>query len=120
MLGAVLCVLTACTAPTPPVAKSQADTETFWVLDTAVVHKLETRVVMPVGAKPVRAFTRYYEPGFDHGRRVVFGLLTEDGDRQVHISDHTPISMDGGCSIVTLTYDVAKGQIMSIACNGVA
>lgn len=100
--------------------KSQADTDTFWVLDLAVVHKLEARIDMPDGAKPIRAFTRYYEPGFNHGRRVLFGLLTEDGDQQIHISGHAPISMDGGCSIVTLTYDVAKGQVMSIACNGVA
>lgn len=100
-------------------AKSQADTESFWVLDPAVVHRLEARIVMPEGAEPVGAYTRYYEAGFDHGRRTVFGLLTEDGDKQIHIG-HRPIVLDRGCSVIQLTFDVASGQVTSIGCNGLA
>ncbi len=97
--------------------KSHANTDTFWVLDPAVVHKLEAQIVMPEGAKPISVYTRYYEPGFDHGRRTVFGLLTEKGDRQIHIG-HQPIVMDGGCSVVDLTFDVATKQVTSIKCHG--
>jgi hypothetical protein len=97
--------------------KAHADTDTFWVLYLAVVHNLEARIVMPQGAKPISAFTRYYEPGFDHGRRTVFGLLTEKGDKQIHMGQ-VPIVMDGGCSVVDLTFDVATNQVTSIKCYG--
>jgi hypothetical protein len=74
---------------------------------------------MPYGAKPIGVYTRYYEPGFDHGRRIVFGLLTEQGDKQIHIG-HQPVIMDGGCSVVDLTFDVAANKVTSIKCHGPA
>jgi hypothetical protein len=73
---------------------------------------------MPDGAKPIEAYTRYYEPGYDTGRRVVFGVLTEKGDKQIHMSGSHPIIMDGGCSVVNLVFDVAAGQVTSISCQG--
>jgi hypothetical protein len=42
-----LSVLAACMCLGLPMTKSYADTDTFWVLDPAVVHKLEVRIVMP-------------------------------------------------------------------------
>jgi hypothetical protein len=117
--GRLLWVLVACLGLELPATKSSADTATFWVLNPAVVHKLEARIVMPEGAKPIGVYTRYYEPGFDHGRRTVFGVLTEEGDKQIHIG-HQPMIMDGGCSVLDLTFDVATNRVTSINCHGVA
>jgi hypothetical protein len=120
-LGQLLWVLAACIGLDISLSKSLADTDAFWVLEPLVVHRLEARIVMPKGANPIDAYTRYYESGFDHGRRTVFGLLTEGGDRQIHISGHNPVSpLDGGCSVVNLTFDVATGQVTLIECNGLA
>jgi hypothetical protein len=99
---------------------ARGDTDSFWTLEPKTVSRMEARIVMPVGAKPLAAFTRYYEPGFDHGRRVVFGLLTERGDRKIHIGPNHPIAVDGGCSVVNTLYDVEADRITSITCNGVA
>jgi hypothetical protein len=76
---------------------------------------------MPKGAKPIGAYTRHYEQGFDQGRRILFGLLTEGGDKQIHIFGHNPPSpLDGGCSVVNLTFDLETGQVTMIGCNGLA
>ena len=75
---------------------------------------------MPKGAKPVGAYTRYYQPGYDHGRRVVFGVLTQEGDKQIHIAGSPLLGFDNGCSVVNLTFDVGERRVTSIACDGVA
>jgi len=98
-----------------PAAKSQPYPP--WTLDPAIVRQLEARAVMPEGTKPIDAYTRYYVPGYDHERRVVYGLLKEGGDKRIHLSNG-PIIMDGGCSVVELIFDVTAGQVTSIKCNG--
>jgi hypothetical protein len=98
-------------------ARSQPYPDPPWALDAGMVGQLETRAVMPPGAKPIDAFTRYYVPGYDHGRRVVYGLLKEGGDKHIHFSNG-PIIMDGGCSVVELVFDVTADQMTSIKCHG--
>jgi hypothetical protein len=95
-----------------------ADTESFWTLGPKTVSQMEAQILMPAGAKPIAAYTRYYEPGFDHGRRVVFGMLLEGRDRKVHIGPNHPIVLDGGCSVVNALYDVEADRITFIKCGG--
>lgn len=101
------------------VVHAEAVQDVPWTLDPATVSRVEAKIVMPGTAKSLKEFTRYYEPGFDRGHRTVFGLLKEGGDKQVHIG-HGPIIMDGGCSVIELTYDVGSDTIISIACHGEA
>jgi hypothetical protein len=79
------------------------------------------RKSMPKGAMPIAAYTRYYKPSLEHGRRVVFGYFDEEGDKKIHISKSLPPGpFDGGCSIIYVSFDVEAGKILSIACDGVA
>ena len=100
-----------------PTARAQPYPDPPWTLDAAIVGQLEARAVMPGGAKPIDAFSRYYVPGYDHGRRVVYGRLKEGGDKRIHFSNG-PIIMDGGCSVVELVFDVTTSQMTSIKCQG--
>ena len=100
-------------------AKAQPYPDPPWTLDGSIIEQLEARVVMPADAKPIDNFTRYYVPGYDHGRRVVYGFLKEGGDKRIHLSNG-PVIVDGGCSVVNLVFDVAEGQVTSIKCNGLA
>jgi len=95
-IGPIVCVAAIAAAGIRP-AKA---IDVPWTLGTAMVKKVETEIVMPKGAGPLSAYTRYYEAGFDHGRRIVFGELLLGGDRRIHLSDHPPLVIDGGCWVV--------------------
>ena len=117
-LELLLGLIAACLCVQLPLAKSQPYPDPPWTLDSAVVRTLEAKILMPGGAQRIEAYTRYYEPGYDNGRRIVFGVLTANGDKQIHTSGNLPIILDGGCSVVKLAFDVAASQMMYIACGG--
>ncbi|MNU66841.1 hypothetical protein D3C71_561630 [compost metagenome] len=42
------------------------------------------------------------------------------GRRGVHIDEPFPMIFDGGCSVVTLSFDYQSGRVLTAHCNGVA
>jgi len=81
---------------------------------------------MPAGAEPLAAYARRYGGAIEDGRRVIWGSFALRGlmpnDAAIEIFDHMPPPLweDGGCSIVTLKFDVPSKRIVWIACNGEA
>jgi hypothetical protein len=91
----------------------------------ALMARIEARVVMPRGADPIAGYDRAYawDPDAPAASRVIAIYVRVDANwvgRRWVAADALPVVMDGGCSVVTLTYDVASDRVEQIGCNGYA
>jgi hypothetical protein len=107
------------TRQTAPAATSGPTAE-----EIAIMDRLEPRGLrMPRGAGPLSSYTRYYawQARGDGARRVVavwVNLAGEPPGRHWVTEREFPLIFDGGCSVITLSYDVATRYIEHITCNG--
>jgi hypothetical protein len=79
------------------------------------IDQLEARITMPVGARDLHAYTRYYAQ--TGGLLDAVFIAGVDEVRIVSL-DQLPQIFDGGCDVVHAKYDLATGHIQSIFCNG--
>ena len=87
-----------------------------------IMDRIEGTVVMPAGASPLPLYGRCYAlESRDDGVRKVLGTYVREGRPERHWvnQNELPLVMDGGCNIVTLTYDVDADRIERVECNGV-
>ena len=88
-----------------------------------LMDEIERQVRLPEGAGPLASYARYYawQQRDDGYRKVVavFERLTgaPPGRRWVAETDF-PLAMDGGCGLISLSYDVTARRIEHVACNG--
>lgn len=113
------------TTPTSTTAAAgQAAVSADWLPTADMIAKLEATVRMPKGAGALSAYDRYYTGLVQQGRRVVEAVYVSAsaGRGQSHIvpGDKMPGIADGGCSVVSLYYDVQAGTVGEPVCNGVA
>jgi hypothetical protein len=102
-----LCALAAC-------ADAQGGRE------EAVMASIEASIRLPAGAGDLESYERVYAWA-QSGRKVSAVYFTGGvpGRRWVEASQ-LPLIMDGGCGVITLTYDVASSRVEGIGCNGLA
>ena len=87
----------------------------------SVMARIEGVVAMPVGAGALGAYGRYYAwENRGDGVRKVLAVYVREPSPQRHWVDQNalPLVLDGGCGIVTLTYDVDRDRIERVECNG--
>ena len=89
---------------------------------TADVDSLERTVKLPPGSYPIDAYARYYTVESISHRRMVLGYFVfggpEPAGRYLHGS---PVSIsDGGCSVVTVYFDLKTQKVAGVSCNGLA
>lgn len=87
-----------------------------------LMDRIEAIVAMPSGAGPLGAYGRYYalEGRSDGVRKVLAVYVREPAPRRHWVRENElPIVMDGGCDIVSLTYDVDADRVERVECNGV-
>jgi hypothetical protein len=94
------------------------------VTQAALMARIEREVRLPPGAGALATYARYYawRDGKD-GRKVVAvwqNLTGERPGRHWVTERDFPVIMDGGCGVVSLTWDVATARIEQVACNGYA
>lgn len=102
---------------------AQPDPEEQARLD--LMARIERDVRLPERARPLASYARFYawQQREDGIRKVV--AVYEDvtgarpGRRWVTETDF-PLIMDGGCSVISLSYDVAARRIEHVTCNGEA
>ena len=92
-----------------------------------LIGRIERQIVLPAGAGPLESYTRTYgrlDPDRGPPRDgMIYGVLERigDGPRVARWSEEPmAVPADGGCAVVTLTYNLARGRIERIACNGEA
>ncbi|HKP33286.1 MAG TPA: hypothetical protein VJT70_00725 [Sphingomicrobium sp.] len=86
------------------------------------MNRIEALVVMPEGASPLAIYGRYYalEQRSD-GVIKILGVYVREPEPRRHWvrQNELPLVMDGGCDIVTLTYDARLDRVDRIECNGI-
>jgi hypothetical protein len=106
---------------TPPAAPSGRDAE-----QQALMDRIEREVRLPRGAGPVASYARFYawqQQRGDGVRKVVavYENLTGAASGRRWVTEREfPVIMDGGCGVVSLSYDVATQRIEHVSCNGLA
>ena len=98
--------------------------------DDAILDKIEQQVQLPERAGILSSYGRYYYqlPSQGSPEQVVgvyikagtFGIKQPRSGREWRAQDQIPRIADGGCSVVTVIYDVKASRIVSARCNGYA
>jgi hypothetical protein len=97
--------------------------DSSWVPTANDIKELEGKVKIPNGAAPLNTFTREYAGRFEHGHRLIVGLYSGVGGRIViHKSPKklNETTLDGGCGIVNVEYDLTSHRVVDIRCHGEA
>jgi hypothetical protein len=94
-----------------------------WVPTANDIKELEGRVQMPKGTAPLNTFTREYAGRIERGHRLIVGLYSGSGGKIV--IDKSPAelndtTLDGGCGIVNVEYDLTIHRVVDIRCHGEA
>lgn len=97
-------------APAPSPAQEQA----------RIMDRIEALVRLPPGARPLAEYSRHYawQSRRDGVRKVVAVYVSEGNPGRRWVAENQlPLVMDGGCSIVNLSFDVAADRIEGVSCN---
>ena len=105
-------------APAAPAAGSEAEQQ-------ALMARIEREVRLPEGAGALASYARYYawQQREDGVRKVIAFYLHLSGHepgRYWVAENALPLILDGGCGMITLSYDVAAQRIEHVECNGEA
>jgi hypothetical protein len=87
----------------------------------AIMDRIERDLRLPDGAGPLAGYSRYYawQSREDGVRKVLAIYVREPNPAQRWVAETAlPLIMDGGCGIVSLSYDVAAQRVEHIECNG--
>ena len=91
-----------------------------------LMERIEREVRLPPGADPLSSYSHSYawQQRADGVRKVAafYESLTGNfrGMRRWTTEREFPMIADGGCGVVTFTYDVATHRFEDMRCNGVA
>jgi hypothetical protein len=94
-----------------------------WVPTLKDISELEGKVRMPKGAAPLKTFTREYAGRVEKGHRIIIGVYSGSGgqiliDKSTQEPDDS--TLDGGCGIVNVKYDVTTQRGVDVRCHGEA
>ena len=86
----------------------------------AIMDRIEAGVTMPPGASPLAVYDRFYawEDRDDSVQKVLATFVRGERPQRHWVrQNELPLVLDGGCGIVTLTYDVDADRIERVECN---
>ena len=90
-----------------------------------LMERIERDVRLPEGAGPLTSYARYYawqqrEDGVRKVIAVYVHLSGHEPGRHWVAENELPLILDGGCSLVGLSYNVTEWRVEHVSCNGVA
>ena len=88
-----------------------------------LMDQIERQVRLPAGAGPLASYARYYawQQREDGLRKVVGVYVRLSGHppgRSWVAENEFPLILDGGCAMITLSYDLAAQRVEHVTCNG--
>jgi hypothetical protein len=91
-----------------------------WTPTDSLVGKIESSLEMPQKLS-LQSYRRYYSGEVVKNRHVVVGVFLKSDHPGIEIVPESmlPRILDGGCSVVTLHYDVSTQKVITLRCNGV-
>jgi hypothetical protein len=94
--------------------------ETNWSPNSDQIARLEKKLVLPPGTRPLRAYARYYWGTTEKGVKVIRGGLVLERQLGIHIVEQAPsVNPDQGCRAVSVWYEPARDKV-SAQCSGVS
>jgi len=83
-----------------------------------LMRMIEQSVALPEGAAPLSRYRRHYAwaSGDPQAVEAVYTLGGKP-DRLWLSADDLPIVLDGGCSVVTFKFEVARKTATNVRCN---
>lgn len=107
------------------------------VVTDETIRAIESRIEMPPGARPIEEYDRYYSGVRLSGREGVQGVLLlrrsfehvnrgdmapVEGMANIYRgdADSMPLVADGGCSVVTLYFDLAAQEFVELHREGLS
>jgi hypothetical protein len=98
-----------------------AEATQTWRPTLADVAAVEAKIELPKGAEPIAAYARYYSGVVVSGHRLVKGYyLRGFGRPGVYLKPYPDEIDDGGCSVVTVYFDLTADRTAGAFCNGYA
>lgn len=94
-----------------------------WTPNLEMLPSIEQLIVMPQGAGALGEYDRFYAGVYEGSERLIIGVfvLTDSREGRASVVDRSklPIIEDGGCSVISLSFDVESRLVRAIGCNGV-
>lgn len=95
----------------------------YWTPTPAQVAKLETQTSRKPGMAPTWRYGRDYAGVTIENRKLIVGRwVRDDSGRTIGVRigplSAIPDIADGGCSVVSVMYDVKTERLVSMTCNG--
>lgn len=101
------------------------------VPDARLVSRVEAQVIMPDGAGPLNSYDRSYTQAKIDGKDYLLGQMIDHTIVQEFASHGHPLpppvrrvlideimpAFDGGCAILTLTYEIGSAEKPKLFCN---
>ena len=94
-----------------------------WVPTANDIKELEGKVQMPRGAAPLNTFTREYAGRIERGHRLIVGVYSGSGGEIVIVKSPAELNdttLDGGCGMVSVQYDLTIHKVVDVRCHGEA
>jgi hypothetical protein len=96
--------------------------------EQSTMDRIERSIQLPRGADPLGTYDRYYAwyQGADGVRHVLAVYVKyirsggEQAERHWVAETDLPSIDDGGCSVISFSYDVAAHRFEHLGCNGYA
>lgn len=116
---AMLGILFAVSSLIPYASKADAK-NCDWQPSLSLIKSIESNLKLPNGLS-LRSYERFYAGRKVNGHVVVDGKFLKSDQPSIKIvdDDELPRILDGGCSVVTLEYDVEQKKVVHLFCNGV-
>jgi hypothetical protein len=93
-----------------------------WVPTLADIHEVESHLKLPAAAALLKTYTREYAGHVESGHHIVVGVFSGSGgniviDKSTDVPDGT---LDGGCGIIDVKYDLTAHKLLRMECHGFA
>jgi hypothetical protein len=85
------------------------------------IASLEKAIRLPMGARPLGQYRRFYAGKQAHNGRMIVAVLVLDATKPgIDVVDPTrlPVVFDGGCSVIDIEYDVESHMFKRVTCHG--
>ena len=101
---------------------ARAEDTRSWQPTLADIATVEAKIELPKDAEPIAAYARYYSGVIVSGHRLVKGYYLQGigGRPGVYLKPYADEIDDGGCSVVTVYFDLTAARTASAFCNGYA